>query len=156
MNNTFDDWQPTLLTEQAPVPTQLAASNATLTWADNDYTLLWAVCKDGKVIAFTTQPTFTATESGTYAVRAANEMGGLSAASESVTISDQMISSIKSQTSVLRSATKGDACLSKKSQTNFIYDLQGRRVNENSSHFTLHSSLKKGLYIVGGRTVFVK
>jgi hypothetical protein len=146
MSNTFDDWQPTLLTEQAPVPTQLAARNATLTWTDNDYTLLWAVCKDGKVIAFTTQPTFTATESGTYTVRAANEMGGLSAASEPVTISEDAITGIKD----IYDLPIYDL------RFNAVYDLQGRRVNVNSSLFTLHSSLKKGLYIIDGRKVFVK
>lgn len=36
-------------------------------------------------------------------------------------------------------------------QTDVIYDLQGRRVD--SSRFTHHSSLKKGLYIVNGRLV---
>jgi hypothetical protein len=73
-------------------------------------------------------------------------MGGLSAASEGVIITDQMISGIKSQTSNL------------KSQTNFIYDLQGRRVSAeaNFSLFTLHSSLKKGLYIIDGRKTLVK
>ena len=35
-----------------------------------------------------------------------------------------------------------------------VYDLQGRRVN--SSPFTLHSSLKKGLYIVNGRKMLKK
>ena len=39
-----------------------------------------------------------------------------------------------------------------------IYDLQGRRVSAeaNSSLFTLHSSLKKGLYIRGGKKYLVK
>jgi hypothetical protein len=77
-----DKWQPTLLTEQAPVPTQVVLSGSTLSWADNDYALLWAVCQDGRVIAFTTQPTCTVTPNGNYTVRAANEMGGLSAPSE--------------------------------------------------------------------------
>ena len=35
-----------------------------------------------------------------------------------------------------------------------VYDLQGRRVN--SSLFTLHSSLKKGVYIVNGKKTVVK
>ena len=42
---------------------------------------------------------------------------------------------------------------------NAIYDLQGRKVigaEANSSLFTLHSSLKKGLYIVNGRKIAVK
>ena len=74
-----DDWQPTLLTEQAPVPTNVALNGTTLSWDDSDYALLYAVCKDGQVIAFTTDCTYQVTEDGSYAVRAANEMGGLSA-----------------------------------------------------------------------------
>jgi len=37
---------------------------------------------------------------------------------------------------------------------NAIYDLQGRKID--SSLFTLHSSLKRGLYIVNGRKIAVK
>ena len=42
---------------------------------------------------------------------------------------------------------------------NKVYDLQGRKVSSaeaNFSLFTLHSSLKKGLYIVNGKKVVVK
>ena len=42
---------------------------------------------------------------------------------------------------------------------NEVYDLQGRKVSSaeaNFSLFTLHSSLKKGLYIVNGKKVIVK
>jgi len=134
MTNTFGDWQPTLLTEQAPVPTQLAASNATLTWADNNYALLWAVCKDSKVIAFTTQPTFTATESGAYTVRAANEMGGLSAESESVTISEEMITGIN------------NINLNGNVSDNGTFNLQGCRVVQTN----------KGIYIINKRKILVK
>jgi hypothetical protein len=74
-----DDWQPTLLTEQAPVSTNVALNGTTLSWDDSDYALLYAVCKDGQVIAFTTDCNYQVTEDGSYAVRAANEMGGLSA-----------------------------------------------------------------------------
>ena len=38
-------------------------------------------------MAFTKTPTYTVKEKGTYSVRAANEMGGLSAASEAVVVS---------------------------------------------------------------------
>ena len=88
MSTMFGDWQPTLLTEQAPVPTNVVANAGTITWDDSSYALLWAVCKDGKVVAFTTAPSYVATEDGEYAVRAANEMGGLSAMSLAVTVSD--------------------------------------------------------------------
>ena len=83
-----DDWQPTLATEQAPVPTNVTVSGASLKWDGSNYALLWAICKDGRVIAFTTEPTFTATDNGVYTVRAANEMGGLSIASEAVTVTE--------------------------------------------------------------------
>ena len=86
MSNTFGDWQPTLYTEQAPVPANVQAEGMTMTWETNDYTLLWAICKDGAVIDFTTDATYTATEAGTYSVRAANEMGGLSQPSEAVAL----------------------------------------------------------------------
>lgn len=81
-----DEWNPTLLTEQAPVPMNVKADGATLTWDNSDYALLWAVCKDGNVVAFTQEPTFTVTESGSYSLRAANEMGGLSAMSQVVDV----------------------------------------------------------------------
>ena len=86
MSAMFGDWQPTLATEQAPVPTGLQVSGWTLTWNTSDYALLWAVCKDGAVIDFTTEPTYTATEAGIYSIRAANEMGGLSEASVDVEV----------------------------------------------------------------------
>jgi hypothetical protein len=81
-----DDWQPTLLTEQAPVPTGLDTNGTQLTWDDSNYALLWAVCKNGQIIDFTTEPAYTITEEGVYSVRAANEMGGLSAKSTSIVL----------------------------------------------------------------------
>ena len=30
----------------------------TLAWDNNDYALLWAVCKNGKVVDFTIKPTY--------------------------------------------------------------------------------------------------
>ena len=34
-----------------------------------------------------------------------------------------------------------------------VYDLNGRKVQDDSSLFTLHSSLKKGIYIVNGKKI---
>ena len=51
-------------------------------------------------------------------------------------------------------STGFDATLVNKEEMNKeVYDLQGRRVN--SSRFTLHSSLKKGMYIVNGKKVII-
>lgn len=73
-----DDWDPTSATEQASAPKNVTIDGTTLTWEPSDYVLCWAVCKDGKVVDFTTQPTYTVDDTdATYSVRAANEMGGL-------------------------------------------------------------------------------
>ena len=78
-----DDWNPTSLTEQASAPTGVEIDGNTLTWDDNQYVLCWAVCRDGKVIDFTTEPTYTVTDANAkYSVRAANQMGGLGEAAE--------------------------------------------------------------------------
>lgn len=91
MSNMFGEWEPTLLTEQAPVVQNVAVCGNTLTWDDNDYALLYAVVKDGAVIDFTTDNSYELTEEGVYSVRAANEMGGLNEASESVTYAAPLI-----------------------------------------------------------------
>lgn len=86
LHNSFGDWDPTLATEQAPVPQNVKQEGNNLVWDNSNYALLWAIVKDGSVVGFTTEPTCELTESGTYAVRAANEMGGLSEVSESVEV----------------------------------------------------------------------
>lgn len=78
-----DDWDPTSATEQASAPKNVSLDGTTLTWDASDYVLCWAVCKDGKVIGFTTEPSYTVDDpAATYSVRAANEMGGLGEATE--------------------------------------------------------------------------
>ena len=76
-----DDWDPTAYTEQANAPANVKLAGSTLTWDNSNYVLLWAVCKDGKVTAFTTEPSYTVDDAtAKWSVRAANEMGGLSEA----------------------------------------------------------------------------
>ena len=76
-----DDWDPTAATEQASAPTNVKLNGTTLAWDNNDYALLWAVCKNGKVVDFTITPRYIVDDaSATWSVRAANEMGGLSEA----------------------------------------------------------------------------
>lgn len=76
-----DDWDPTAATEQASAPTNVKLNGTTLAWDNNDYALLWAVCKNGKIVDFTITPSYIVDDaSATWSVRAANEMGGLSEA----------------------------------------------------------------------------
>ena len=81
MANMYGDWVPTLYTEQASAPTHVVISNEMdkITWDDNDYVLLWAVCKDGNIVAFTIEPFYEVGNAfnAVWSVRAANEMGGL-------------------------------------------------------------------------------
>ena len=80
MSNMFGDWNPREATEQAPAPTNvvLHKGDNTLSWDDNQYALLWAICKDGKVVDFTIEPTYIVDDAtAKWSVRAANEMGGL-------------------------------------------------------------------------------
>ena len=73
-----DDWDPTAATEQASAPTNVKMTGSNLTWDNSNYALLWAVCKNGKVVDFTVEPTYNVDDaSATWSVRAANEMGGL-------------------------------------------------------------------------------
>ena len=76
-----DDWDPTAATEQASAPTNVKLNGTTLAWDNNDYALLWAVCKNGKVVDFTITPSYIVDDAtATWSVRTANEMGGLSEA----------------------------------------------------------------------------
>jgi len=132
MSKMFGDWDPTLATEQAPIPANLSQNGTTLTWDNSDYALLWAVVKDGAVIDFTTEPTFQISEEGVYAVRAANEMGGLSEMSETVNVTD-ITTGIDNLTPAI---SQGEEA---------IYDLQGRKM--------VNGQLKEGVYIINGKKV---
>ena len=135
MANTFGDWQPSLTTEQAPVPTNVTLNGSALSWDNSDYALLWAICKDGAVVAFTTNPTYIVTEPGAYTVRAANEAGGLSKESEGVVVTNESLTDVKEVRSKKEEVRSG------------TYDLQGRNVGAIG---------KKGVYIVDGHKTIVR
>lgn len=130
MSNMFGDWQPTLYTEQAQAPTNVAINGTTLTWDNSNYVLCWAVCKNGAVIDFTTEPVYTIDdESATWTVRAANEMGGLGEASGiSTDIDGVIVEDFESEHNYA------------------VYNLAGQRVNKNT----------KGILIVNGKKVVNK
>lgn len=82
-----DGWQPQLLTEQATAPL-LSIADGLISWESSDYVFCYAICKNGKVIEFTNETSYTipsdATDADLFSVRAANEMGGLCPASEPI------------------------------------------------------------------------
>ncbi len=130
MSKMFGEWQPTLATEQAPIPTNVKITGTTLTWDNSNYALLWAIVKDKKVIDFVTEPTYTVDDaSAKYAVRAANEMGGLSEATEATVATG------------IEEITPATTTVDGK-----VYNLAGQRVNKAT----------KGLYIINGKKVVLK
>lgn len=101
MSAMFGDWQPTLLTEQAPQVSNVEFDGSTISWTGNDYSFCYAVCQDGNIIDFTTETTYTVPStakalggvtdatSPVYSVRAANNMGGLNEAVEATSTSGE-------------------------------------------------------------------
>ena len=117
-----DDWDPTAATEQASAPTNVKIAGNNLTWDNSNYALLWAVCKNGKVVDFTVEPTYAVDDaSAIWSVRAANEMGGLGEATVAST-----------STGIENIATSSDVLSTK------IYSADGVQV----------SKLQRGIYIV--------
>ena len=129
LHRMYGDWDPTLATEQAPAPSGVIFFKPvkTLRWDDSNYAFCWAIVKNGKVIDFTTETSYTVDDdSATYAVRAANEMGGLGeAVTASVTVGIETVE---------KAAELSD---------NAIYNLQGIRVQK----------AQKGLFIINGKKV---
>lgn len=129
MHNMFGDWDPTIYTEQASAPKNVKYTATTLTWDDDDYALLYAVCKNGKVVGFTTESTYTIDDTtAEWSVRAANEMGGLGEAT------------------VAQEATGIEEIESAASADDKIYNLAGQRLKKAG----------KGINIIGGKKVIVK
>ncbi len=95
-----DQWQPNLLTEQAIAPS-LSVVQGVLTWELSDYAFCYAVCRNGKVVAFTNENEYAipsdAAADDFFSLRAANEMGGLGVASLDIN-KDGISSGIESNT----------------------------------------------------------
>ncbi|MDP4270882.1 MAG: pectinesterase family protein, partial [Bacteroidota bacterium] len=105
-----DTWQPKLYTDAAATPV-ISGNGSSISWADNNYVLCWAVFKDGVFVTFTTANNYTipsSVTSGTYTVRAANEMGGLSATSNAYTFSSVPTGSINASEQKVIAYSKND------------------------------------------------
>ena len=76
--NADKTWDPAALTKQAPAASNVNLDGTTLSWESQLLGQFWAVVKDGKVIAFTRNNSYTVDDvKAEYAVRAINQMGGL-------------------------------------------------------------------------------
>jgi hypothetical protein len=109
------------------VPTGVTVSGSSISWDDSPYALLWAVCKDGQVVAFTSQPTYEATKLGSYTLRAANEMGGLSKQAATVVIGADAIDSVQATAQAKASAA---------------YNLAGQQVSDSYKGIVIQNGKK--------------
>jgi hypothetical protein len=81
--NADKTWDPAAFTKQAPAAKNVILEGNTLSWESQLLGQFWAVVKDGKVIAFTRNNSYTVDDaSADYAIRSVNSMGGLGEAVE--------------------------------------------------------------------------
>ncbi|MEE1317562.1 MAG: hypothetical protein U0K35_10105, partial [Prevotella sp.] len=79
------DWTPAQHAAQLTAPTP-DLTGQTLAWKPVGGALCYAIVQNGKVVDFTTATTYTVTDTAAkYAIRVANQMGGLSAPSADAT-----------------------------------------------------------------------
>lgn len=77
IDKVFTDWQPATIAAQKSV-SGLTLANNTLTWTATDGAIYYAVFKNDTLLGFTSSTTYSVdTEEASFAVRAANAMGGL-------------------------------------------------------------------------------
>jgi hypothetical protein len=139
----YGDWNPQLMTETAPMVTDVKLENNILSWTGNNYSLLYAICKNGEIIACTQETSFdlrtlqdeagsrrSGDQADVYSVRAANEMGGLGEAAEA-----KVSTGIEEIANSQQPTANGQ-----------YYNMQGIRVEK----------ARKGLYIINGKKVVIK
>lgn len=98
-----DTWQPKRYTEQAPIPV-VSYDGTKIEWNDSDYVLCWGIFKNGEFVEFITANSYNIPSdvlNGTvYTVRAANEMGGLSANSNEIEVTGSASANTLTKTNV--------------------------------------------------------
>ena len=76
--NADKQWDPAALAKQAPAASNVKIDGTTLSWESQLLGQFWAIVKNGKVVAFTRNNSYTIDDAqAEYAVRAVNGMGGL-------------------------------------------------------------------------------
>ena len=76
--NANKQWDPAALAKQAPAASNVKIDGTTLSWESQLLGQFWAIVKNGKVVAFTRNNSYTIDDAqAEYAVRAVNGMGGL-------------------------------------------------------------------------------
>ena len=143
-----DAWQPTLATEQAEAPV-LSLEAGHLVWDSSAYVLCYVVCRDGEIVDVTTSCSYElpdVPESAEFVVRAANEQGGLSEASNPV-----LITGLQSVPLAPEFYALGNTLVLKgvvESLQVSLYDLTGLPVESFETDADVELSMKPGVYVL--------
>lgn len=123
-----DAWQPELICQATAAP-EISVTEGKISWEAVPYAICYVVLKDGKAYDFTTSTSYTIDDANaTYTVKAANEFGGLSAASKSVSNGIETgVGTVTAQNEV--------------GTSNVSYNLAGQRVADSF----------KGIIVSGGK-----
>lgn len=124
-----DGWLPTDYTVLTNAP-KATVNGAVISWENDPQVRCTVIFKDGQYIGNTADNSYTVSEAGTYTLRTANEMGGLSTEEATVEVTSTGIDDV-SATPVKRDAR---------------YNLAGQRVGNGY----------KGIVVVDGKKVCVK
>jgi len=122
-----DGWLPTDYTVLRDAPSA-TVKDGVISWEDDDQALCYVIFKDDEYVTNITENSYAPEETGTYQIRTANEMGGLSAVATEVNVTVTGISQITADET---SSAKG------------LYNLAGQKVNNGY----------KGIVIQNGRKV---
>ena len=128
-----DGWLPTDYTQltKAPVAT---VSGSVIAWENDPQVRCTVIFKDGRYVGNTADNQFTVSETGTYSLRTANEMGGLSTEETTVEVISTGIDTLHPSPSTFYPSSST------------TYNLAGQRVG----------SSYKGIVVVNGKKVVKK
>jgi pectin methylesterase-like acyl-CoA thioesterase len=161
-----DKWDPRLVVEQVAAPTNFSdLGNNTLKWDDNQYAICYVVCREGKLLAITSDATYVdnaaAGAKHAYTVQAVSEYGGLSAVSATNTLGLGIIkeaNEVKAYpipTNGLVNLTLPEGIGSLNYE---VYSIQGQKLKKgvllsNATRSIDLSTLNSGVYIINMKNV---
>lgn len=124
-----DGWLPTDYTALTKAPV-VNVNGKTLSWEADDQVRCYVIFKDGQYVANTIETSYTVADDGTYTIRTANEMGGLSAEATSVTVGGTGIKAPRSSSRVFNNAR---------------YNMSGQRVSDSYKGIVVMNGIKISL-----------
>lgn len=132
MATSTDGWLPTDYTSLTSAPKNIKVEEGRISWDNDDQVRAYVIFKNDKYVANTTENHYCPEETGTYTIRTANDMGGLSTESAEVNVTATGIQHV----------TVSDNL----NPANDWYNLNGQRI----------ATPKRGVFICNGKKIVVR